>query len=132
MLISVLKFLRKIPKLPRRNRMSIKDVQKWVMLRPKLDVSGYGDQIFRLLRTSWMKDFLSNSFLLLNIFFSFVFISSLSALLLLFSLFCILSKRDNHNLKKTRSNLKINPKMHHQFHSDKKSTKEIKYDKGEL
>ena len=27
--------------------MSIKDIQKWVMLRPKLDVSGYGDQNFR-------------------------------------------------------------------------------------
>ena len=49
----------------------------------------------------------------------------------------MLSKRDNHNFKKRRgrTDLKINLKIHRatgQFHLDKRSTKQIKYDEEEL
>ena len=47
-----------------------------------------------------MNDSLPNYFLLLNIFFLFFFVSSLSAPSEFFLLFCMLSKKDNHNFQK--------------------------------
>ena len=48
----------------------------------------------------------------------------------------MLSKRDHHNLKKTKENKSENKSKNAlhtgQFHLDKRSTKKIKYDKEEL
>ena len=59
---------------------------------------------------------LTNSFLLLNmIFLCFSISLRFLCLFYVFSLFCMLNKRDKHYLKKRRgtTNLKINLKMHH-------------------
>ena len=76
---------------------------------------GGGGSNFRLFADVTSECNLTNSFLLLNIFFCFSL--SLHSLLFhsFFYCFCMLSKRDNQNFKKRRGreNLKINLKMHH-------------------
>ena len=73
--------------------MPIKDVQGWGMLKPKLDVCGYRGK-----RKGPNADFFATFFAIFLVFLCFFALCSfiLSAL----SLFCMLSKRDNHNFKK--------------------------------
>ena len=84
---------------------------------------------FRLfLRTSLMNDHLPNSFSLLHmVFFNFSFpLISMFPHSFLFSLFCMFSKRDRHNFKKTRENKCENKSKNTshtgQFHLGKRST----------
>ena len=76
--------------------MSIKDVQKWVMFRPKLDVSGYGDQNFRLFFADVMNEGLLIKFFFATeyyFFFVCLYVFSLSSFAVIFIVLHIKQKR---------------------------------------
>ena len=101
--------MKKIPKLPWGYRMPIKDIQEWVMLRPKLDACGY------CRCHKWMIPY-KFFFLLGVIFFLFCFSFTLLSLLLCSYFYCFAClAKEIPRLKKRqgRSNLKRTLEIHH-------------------